>query len=104
MVDLRAQVANGDSIVDAGEAFHSSIRSTRVMMGEIRAVLVELVDDILRFESATNTSSVSAATKEALDASVSKATEIVTAISRLEASSMRLGPIYTQGSCSVHIS
>ncbi|CAE6410316.1 unnamed protein product [Rhizoctonia solani] len=102
LVDLRSLVAGGDAIAGVGKRFFNSVQLIQTTLAEIHASLVELGQDITRFDLVTDTSSIPATIKSLVDNSVTKSAEILAAASSLKERGALLGtPVWTQGEAKV---
>ncbi|CAE6509447.1 unnamed protein product [Rhizoctonia solani] len=102
IVDIRALLSKGDTVVWIGREFYSSAQSIQTKVAEVHASLIELVQDVTRFDIVTGTSNIPAPIKESLDDSVTKSSEILAAVSSLKEHGALLGtPVWTQGEAKV---
>ncbi|CAE6540331.1 unnamed protein product [Rhizoctonia solani] len=102
IVDIRSLVAGGDIIASVGEEFYSFVQLIQTTVAEVHASLVELVQDITRFDLVTSTSNIPAPIKESLDNNVAKSAEILDAVSCLkERGALLRTPMWTQGEAKV---
>ncbi|KAJ1310100.1 hypothetical protein OPQ81_006847 [Rhizoctonia solani] len=100
--DIHALVAGGDTIAGVGEGFYSSFQSTQITLAEVHASLVELVQDITRFDLITCTSNIPPLIKESLDNSVTKSAGILASVSSLkERGALLKTPVWTQSETEV---
>ncbi|CAE6427190.1 unnamed protein product [Rhizoctonia solani] len=102
IVDIRSLVVGGDIIVGVGEEFYSFVQLVETTVAEVHASLVELAQDITRFDLVTSTSNIPAPIKESLDNNVTQSAEILAAVSSLKERGALLGtPAWTQGEAKV---
>ncbi|KAH7340561.1 hypothetical protein B0J17DRAFT_704975 [Rhizoctonia solani] len=102
IVNIHALVTEGDTIVWVGRGFYSSVQSIQTKVAEVHASLIELVQDITRFDVVTGTSNIPASIKESLDDSVTQSSEILAAVLSLKERGALLGtPVWTQGEAKV---